>query len=182
MGGLGIFNTECVYPAGRYSDRVPFGTGPAMAMGAQGVWDSYPIYHHTCFSQILEAYRNLPALYRNEYSLNDNEFLQFLQKDGGKKDIWTDIRQNVSDYDHFVKAFHQKADGLRILQYVRFVNRQRPISEEVALYDNLQEWSPEQCPSWMTPDRPLNRYSEEQMNILRDILFRMEMLLRKQYY
>ena len=182
MGGLGIFNTECVYPAGRYSDRVPFGTGPAMAMGAQGVWDSYPIYHHTCFSQILEAYRNLPALYRNEYSLNDNEFLQFLQKDGGKKDIWTDIRRNVSDYDHFVKAFHQKADGLRILQYVRTVNRQRHVNEEVALYDNLQEWSPEQCPSWMTPDRPLNRNSEEQMNILRDILFRMEMLLRKQYY
>ena len=26
MGGLSLFNTECVYTAGRYSDRVPFGT------------------------------------------------------------------------------------------------------------------------------------------------------------
>ena len=51
MGGLRLFNSECVYPAGRYSDRVPFGTGPAMQAGASGVWDSYPIYPHDCFKQ-----------------------------------------------------------------------------------------------------------------------------------
>ena len=182
MGGLGIFNTECVYPAGRYSDRVPFGTGPAMAMGAKGVWDSYPIYHHSCFSQISEAYRNLPALYRNNVISEENAFLRFLQKDEKKKDIWTDIRQNVSDYDHFVKAFHQKADGLRILQYVRTVNRQKPINEEVALYENLWEWTPEQCPIWLAPDRSLPSYSVKQINILRDTLYEVEMFLRKHYH
>ena len=138
MGGLSLFNTECVYPAGRYSDRVPFGTGPAMQRGAEGIWDSYPIYSHRCFEPIQEAYHSLQALYKNRISVTDNEFLAFLQKDNDKTDIWMDIRRNVADFDHFVKAFHQKADGLRILQFVRAKHRQQPVDEVIALYENLQ--------------------------------------------
>ena len=178
MGGLSLFNTECVYPAGRYSDRVPFGTGPAMQTGANGIWDSYPIYHHSFFKPIREAYDNLKELYENRFPLAENGFLRFLQKDQNKPDIWQEIRCNVSDYPHFVKAFHQKADGLRILQYVREQHRQHPEKEKTAIYDNLQLWLPEKCPDWINPMLSWHQYSLEQLNTIRNLLFHKETELR----
>ena len=181
MGGLSLFNTECVYPAGRYSDRVPFGTGPAMTQGAKGIWDSYPIYHHSCFDAIRDTYEHLPELYKGKTATNANDFLSFLQKDMQKQDIWQEIRQNVTDYPHFVKAFHQKADGLRLLQYARTRQKQTPVREETALYDNLQTWCPESCPSWFTPDISFKQLPLEQFNSLRNNLFDMEKDLRTDY-
>ena len=181
MGGLSLFNTECVYPAGRYSDRVPFGTGPAMQTGANGIWDSYPIYHHSFFKPIQEAYGNLKALYDDKLTTTDNDFLRFLQKDQNKPDIWQEIRRNVSDYPHFVKAFHQKADGLRILQYVRELHRKQSEKEITALYDNLQLWMPGKCPVWINPSLSWHQYSLEQMNTIRDFLFHEETELRHDY-
>ena len=182
MGGLSLFNTECVYPAGRYSDRVPFGTGPAIRRGAQGVWESYPIYHRSCFSPIREAYLLLPDLYRNRVSGKNNDFLAFLQKDGTKRDVWDDIRHNVTDFDHFVKAFHQKADGLRILQYVRTKYRQNTFNEEIALYENMRDWLPDPCPAWFVPGKSLDSYTLEQVDSLRDLLFDMEQQCRERYH
>ena len=182
MGGLSLFNTECVYPAGRYSDRVPFGTGPAMKQGANGVWDSYPIYHHRIFEPVQEAYHRLRELYEDRISLTDNDFLLFLQKDTRKQDIWADIRRNVSDFNHFVKAFHQKADGLRILQYARAKYKQHPVKEEITINDNLRLWIPEKIPSWFTSSRHLAEYSVEQLNALRNLLFEVEQTLRLSYH
>ena len=181
MGGLSLFNTECVYPAGRYSDRVPFGTGPAMQTGANGVWDSYPIYHHSFFNPVREAYGKLKELYENRFPIVENDFLLFLQKDQNKPDIWQEIRHNVSDYPHFVKAFHQKADGLRILQYVREKHRQCPEKETSALYDNLQLQMPAKCPAWLKPSLSWQQYSVEQLNTIRDLLFLDETQLRHDY-
>lgn len=181
MGGLRLFNTECVYPANRYSDRVPFGTGPAMIQGAKGIWDSYPIYHHDYFAPIQDAYARLQDIYDGNPDFRENDFLTFLQKDTRKQDIWQDIRENVSDFPHFVKAFHQKADGLRLLQYVRAKYRQNPVKEGVALYHNLQEWVPEQIPDWMSPSQSLTQYSVSQLDIIRNLLFNMERYERTEY-
>ena len=181
MGGLSLFNTECVYPAGRYSDRVPFGTGPAMKLGAEGIWDSYPIYHFSFFTSIQEAYGKLRELYENKLSVKDNDFLRFLQKENQKPDIWQDIRENVSDFQHFVKAFHQKADGLRILQFVRAKQQQQPALERNALYDNFHFWMPEKCPNWLMPSQHWHQYTLEQLNTLRDLLFNEEAQMRTDY-
>ena len=181
MGGLSLFNTECVYPAGRYSDRVPFGTGPAMLQGSLGVWDSYPIYHHSFFKPIHQAYGKLKELYENTLSVEENDFLRFLQKENQKPDIWQDIRKNVSDYQHFVKAFHQKADGLRILQFLRAKHRQQPELEKQALYDNIQLWMPEKSPCWLKPSQSWHQYSLYQLDSLRNLLFNEESLLRTDY-
>lgn len=181
MGGLSLFNTECVYPAGRYSDRVPFGTGPAMKLGAEGIWDSYPIYHFSVFTSIQEAYGKLRELYENKLSVKDNDFLRFLQKENQKPDIWQDIRENVSDFQHFVKAFHQKADGLRILQFVRAKQQQQSDPERYALYDNFHFWMPEKCPDWLMPSQHWHQYTLEQLNTLRDLLFNEEAQMRTDY-
>lgn len=181
MGGLKLFNTECVYPASRYSNRVPFGTGPAMVKGAVGIWDSYPLYPHSLFEPIYDAYQHLHDLYDGVFHVEENDFLSFLQKDTQKADIWLDIRQNVTDFPHFVKAFHQKADGLRLLQYVRSRHQQHSVKEEDALYENLKRWSPDRCPDWFSASKPLSGYALTQLNILRNILFDKEKALRNDY-
>ena len=80
-----------------------------------------------------------------------------------------------------MKAFYQKADGLRLLQYVRTKQRQQPVKEEVALYQNLQKWIPSQRPSWFSPTITLNQYSIQQLNSIRDALFHLEQILRRDY-
>ena len=60
MAPIGLYNEVAVYPSARLSDRVPFGTGPAVAKGRNGDWESYPVYHHTHFESIAETYRLLP--------------------------------------------------------------------------------------------------------------------------
>lgn len=178
MGGLSLFNAECVYPAGRYSDRVPFGTGPAMQAGASGEWDSYPIYPHDCFEPIREAYRHLKDLYDRNFYEKENEFLAFLQDINKNDNVWAGILDNVSDFPHFVKAFHQKADGLRILQFLRTKYRQNPLPEEDALYGNMQEWIPDQLPSGFSPQTPFAQLSLSQLDCLRNLLFEEERRLR----
>jgi len=178
MGGLSLFNTECVYPAGRYSDRVPFGTGPAMRTGADGVWDSYPMYPKACFEPIRVAYEHLKALYDGKFSEKDNEFLSFLKEMNKNEDIWTGIIDNVSDFPHFVKAFHQKADGLRILQFVRMKYRENPVTEEFALYNNMMEWMSVDIPPGFSPQTPFAQLTLSQLDFLRNLLFEEEQKLR----
>jgi len=181
MGGLSLFNREYVRPAGRYSDRVPFGTGPAMRAGVRGTWESYPLYPHSCFVPIREAYQHLEDLYDGNFSAKDNEFLSFLQKDNHQEDIWYTIRNNVSDFPHFKKAFHQKADGLRILQFVRAKFKQNSVEESVALYQNMTKWMSQRVPRWFTPEMSFQQMSIQQMDSLRLLLFNEEQTLRKFY-
>ena len=181
MGGLSLFNREYVRPAGRYSDRVPFGTGPAMRAGVRGTWESYPLYPHSCFVPIREAYQHLEDLYDGNFSAKDNEFLSFLQNDNHQEDIWYTIRNNVSDFPHFKKAFHQKADGLRILQFVRAKFKQNSVEESVALYQNMTKWMSQRVPRWFTPEMSFQQMSIQQMDSLRLLLFNEEQTLRKFY-
>lgn len=181
MGGLRLFNSECVYPACRYSDRVPFGTGPAMKLGAQGNWNSYPIFHHSLFEPIHEAYLHLEDLYKGNYNIESNLFLAFLQKDNKREDIWTNIRKNVSDFQHFTKAFHQKADGLRILQFVRSQHAQYGLHDKDSLYDNFQKWQSDHQFQWLTHSFSWRNYSLDQLDKLRNWMFSEENSLRKLY-
>ena len=56
-------NKEKVYPAARYSDRVNFGTGPAMIHGRTGNWVSYPIYNYEYFEEIKQTYELFTELF-----------------------------------------------------------------------------------------------------------------------
>ena len=152
-----------------------------MLKGARNVWDSYPIYPFTCFQPVAEAYSHLQELYEGDYTVKDNDFLFFLQKDTGKKDIWSDIRQNVADFPHFVKAFHQKADGLRILQYVRSRFIQNIDTELDILILNMRQWVSEGVSSWFGAGQTLASLPATQMDVLRNSLFQVEMDLRKEY-
>jgi hypothetical protein len=179
MAPIGLYNEECVFPSARPSNRVDFGTGPAIIKGAEGNWSAYPIYHYSLFNDIEETYRRIPELFDHTI---DTDFLHFLQtgnKTTSSADIWKSIRQNVKDLPHFEQAFHEKADGLRILQFLRQKQKDNPMRDEEALYDNLSLWLPDNLPEWYSKDTDFKNYTVEQLDNLRQLLLEVETEHRK---
>ena len=181
MGEIGTWNSECVYPAARFSDRVAFGTGPALIRGTGGDWSSYPIYHHRLFQKIAETYRQLDLLYQEDV---ETEFLEFLQMQFKERDLWRSIRQNVKEPSQFVRAFHEKADGLRILQFLRWEQNRENTPEISALTDNLELFlakeESESILPYCSSYESLSQLPTEMLSAIRNIMFKAEMRKRKE--
>jgi len=121
-----------IEPASRFSDRVFFGTGPAMIKGRAGNWDSYPLYHPEAFGKIAETYEGFEKIYHANApdALPMENYLKKLFK---TDDLWTPLRQNSTTPKQFAKACMQKANALRILQYLKETNHEFSDSNEERL-------------------------------------------------
>lgn len=126
LGAVSRYNKEMVYPGNRYSDRVFFGTGPALIKGKMNDWKSYPIYHYKLFDVIGEVYSLFPLLFKKNIETPIDEFFTKTFKE---ENIWNRMRKNFKTQEHFVKACHEKIDGLRILQILKW-------KQEPEIYDN----------------------------------------------
>lgn len=175
MAPISNANAQMVYPAARFSSRVYFGTGPAMIKGNSGDWESYPIYHHTLFSSIQETYSLIPKLYTEDL---ETPFLDFLKAQYRDENLWVPIRQNSKTLERFERAFHEKADGLRILQYLKERNGTFGKEDSVALRENMILFFNGEIPDFMTSDYHLDQLSTAQLDIIRNLLFEKEMQLR----
>jgi hypothetical protein len=116
FGELEHWNDQKVYPAARFSDRVNFGTGPAMIKGNTGDWSSYPIYHFKLFEKVKKTYDAFPYLFEKEIVTPMTIFLQNQLKKG---EIWQPLRKNYKAKEQFAKACTILVDGLRILQFLK---------------------------------------------------------------
>ncbi|MBR0078602.1 MAG: glycosyltransferase [Bacteroidales bacterium] len=187
MGPVSSWNPESVYPAARFSDRVFFGTGPAMSKAASGDLSSYPIYHHSLFAKVAATYSLTDELYHHDLH---SEFLDFLQQQFKQSDLWSTIRNNVKDSNQFRRAFHEKADGLRILQFLKQKQKAEPIPDMQSLRENLMLFltdarCAEEAGNGLEKALPeiqaandITSLSTATLAILRDTLRNMEMALR----
>jgi cellulose synthase/poly-beta-1,6-N-acetylglucosamine synthase-like glycosyltransferase len=133
-GNILTFNSSKVYPATRFSNRVPFGTGPAIYKGSQGDFSSYPIFHYSGFDIIKQVYDQIDRLFHEDF---DNEFLHFLNTIFSSTNIWEPLRKNYKTLPLFTKAFHTKADGLRIFQFLRQYQHQLQKTDEECFIENI---------------------------------------------
>lgn len=176
MAPISNWNAQAVYPAARFSARVYFGTGPAMIKGNEGHWESYPIYHYSLFSSIKDTYLQLAKLYTEDF---ETPFLQFLKEQYRDDKLWVPIRKNSKTLERFERAFHEKADGLRILQYLKEVNPTQGKTDSVALRENMMHFFDGAIPNFMPEGYELSDLTIEQLDIIRNMLFEKEMQLRK---
>ncbi|HSW67755.1 MAG TPA: glycosyltransferase family 2 protein [Bacteroidales bacterium] len=128
-GKVITWNPEFVYPAARFSNRVYFGTGPAMIRGAAGDWSSYPVYDKQDFDLIRKTIATFPCLYDLDLPTPMDVFLK--QCFGSQ--IWEPLRRNSTTREQFVKACHQKIDGLRLLQFLKWMHHTKNSSDEQRL-------------------------------------------------
>jgi len=138
-GQVLLWNDEMVFPEARFSDRVFFGTGPAMIRGATGDWTSYPVYPVALFDEIAETYWMLPELFTRSH---DTKVIRFMSTAFREHDPVAPLRSNHRDLDHFIRAFHEKFDGLRILQYLKNGIEAHPSRDEDNLWDFLERFYP----------------------------------------
>jgi len=133
-GRIMTWNAETVYPASRYSDRVFFGTGPALIKAKTGDWKSYPIYHYSLFGEVKETYNLFEKLFTSDIATPMDSFFNTVLNE---KDIWTKLRKNARSRETFCNACMQKIDGLRILQFLKWRAAQINISDEDSFIDFL---------------------------------------------
>ncbi|MDP1622430.1 MAG: glycosyltransferase family 2 protein [Bacteroidales bacterium] len=177
-GHVLLWNDELVYPESRYSDRVFFGTGPAMIKGAAGDWTSYPIYPMTLFDEILETYQLLPNIFVQSL---DTRVVRFIATTFREADPLQPLRLNHKKPAQFIRAFHEKFDGLRILQYLKTTWESDPGNDEVNLLEFLTRCYPPEEFAQLQVDRDSFSFSRSPVDVLEKIrmfLFQKEMEVR----
>lgn len=183
-GNIIINCDEVIYPASRFSDRVYFGTGPAMIKGRTGNWDSYPIYSEELFQDVKTTYRLFSQLYHKDVSTPMDEFLcETFQTEIAA--MWQPIRLNCRSEEQFKKAAMQKVDALRILQYLKINERESIEQQEIRLIGFLsRNFNPES--GIIDAFNKLNKSGFEKagvstLNLIRDFMFVNERKLQKEY-
>jgi hypothetical protein len=176
-GRLLHFNGEIVFPAARLSDRVFFGTGPALIKGMEGDWSSYPVYNYRLFDRIAETYKLFGPLYLRDI---ETPLDNFLVKRFGELP-WMALRQNYKSQAHFIRACHEKIDGLRILQFLKESQVADEKISETSLSELLLLFK-KQFPgliSDLNTNIDFTLTSVAELDHIRDVLFEIEMHYRK---
>lgn len=135
--------SEKVYPAARYSDRVGFGTGPAMIKGRSGDWDSYPVYPAAFFDEVRWTMDLFPELFRQDLKTSWDDFLE---DKFGTDSIWKPLRDNSKTREQFVRACHNKLDAFRVLQFLKWRITGSEPDDEGHLFDCLEHHYNDQLP------------------------------------
>lgn len=115
-GSVLLHCDETVYPQGRPSSRVPFGTGPAIAKGLDFMNTTYPLYPYEGFRAVADTFALFPTLFTEEKTTPMSHFLQQQLK---TDDLWQPLRKNFKTKELFVHACQERVDGLRILQFLK---------------------------------------------------------------
>ncbi len=139
-GWIANHNTSTVFPATRYSDRVFFGTGPALIKGSNGIWDSYPIYNYQLFDQVEDTYNLFEILFQKSA---ETPMTGFLNQLFGEDDIFDPLRKNCKNRNQFIKACHHKVDGLRVLQFLKHHQAMANFRDEDNLLGFLEKFFPD---------------------------------------
>jgi len=129
-GRIVLHCNESVYPQGRQSARVPFGTGPAISKGIGFMDCTYPLYPNEGFTAVAETYALFPRLFDEDV---DTPMSEFLRQQLKTNNPWQPLRKNFKTRELFVHACHERVDGLRILQYLKTFPL-RTAEEELALF------------------------------------------------
>ena len=181
-GRLIFWNEDKIYPEARFSDRVYFGTGPAMIKGNRGDWSSYPIYRWQFFDEIKETYEKFPAFFRITESTRVTEFLKQIFRE---EDPFEPLRKNFNTEPKFIRACHEKFDGLRILQYLKYRQAEEPIEDEMNLKDFILRFYPDAASSpgpFSSWRRGEEKFSFEQSSLEELENIRMFLLRKEEEY
>lgn len=122
QGGFSEINDLTVVPAARVSDRVPFGTGKAMADFFEDADQLYLQYPLQAFADLKAWVDCLPALYHSEQATRcpevqalDSVLLDFLRAQQVDEKV-VEIQQNTTNFDSFQKRFFQWFNGFRAMK------------------------------------------------------------------
>jgi hypothetical protein len=146
IGKVGEINNTEVHPSARVSDRVPFGTGPAMKHWMENTADLRYTYNLQAFIDLKKFFDVHEKLYRispDSYQLLIKELplpiVAFLEEDGFYENI-ENLRANCSNQEVFSDRFFHLFNAFKILKFINFAHGrfyEKKLLDEV--WDKLQE-------------------------------------------
>lgn len=126
VGTVAEINSTCVYPSARLSDRVPFGTGPALQKWVDGDDRLLQTYCFQSFLDLKNFLELLPHFYKTTVCWPDLEKLtvsdavrRFLIEDRFPESL-AEINKNSSSFKTFEKRFYQYFNAFKILKFQNF--------------------------------------------------------------
>jgi glycosyltransferase involved in cell wall biosynthesis len=128
MGRTRFLDATCVYPAARVSDRVPFGTGPAVAqLVAEGRF-AKKSYRVEAFEELRQLFGTVESLFKQPVEVIEAylrllpaPMQRFLSLAHFTKKI-IEIGQHTRTAESFRKRFFDYFNGFKVLKYLNFVH------------------------------------------------------------
>ena len=128
LGTIGEINSTSVYPSARISDRVPFGTGPALQKWVQGDESLRQTYSFRAFQDLKQLFSLLPQLYELDVfevqpilGQLPEVLFSFLNEEGFDQAL-SEICSNVGGFENFKKRFFVWFNAFKILKYLNFAH------------------------------------------------------------
>ena len=128
LGKTRFIDTTCVYPAARTSDRVPFGTGPALQKMLAKNQLSKLSYRLDAFKTLKDFFGKIDLFFKEpeetvEECLKDlpEYLLLFLKADDFPVKI-EEINRHTASLPNFRKRFFMYFNAFKILKYLNFVH------------------------------------------------------------
>lgn len=152
-GRFAHLNRVKVYPAGRISERTPFGTGQVVLqiVKQQG---HYEVYHVGAFEVLKPFFRDIPLLYKadavhiEKYRKVQEICLRHFLEANDFVGMMEELNANCAAPKLFLKRFFDKFNAFRVLKYLNYVH---PLyfpkqAVEVAAGDLLEKMTEESVP------------------------------------
>ena len=128
LGEIAELHDVWVYPLARFSDRVPFGTGPALQKILNDPDDQLKAYSPDAFEALKQLFDMKDAFYGKEQAAVKPMLVtlhpalqQFLDENAFLKDL-ADCNANSASLAAFQKRFFQHFNAFRIIKYLNFVH------------------------------------------------------------
>jgi hypothetical protein len=128
LGKTHFIDTTCVYPAARTSDRVPFGTGPALQkMLAENQLSKYS-YQVEAFKTLKKFFNKIDLFFKKskkeveEYIGDLPEYLLLFLKEDDFLHKIEEINRHTASLSNFRKRFFLYFNAFKILKYLNFVH------------------------------------------------------------
>jgi glycosyltransferase involved in cell wall biosynthesis len=126
IGAVGEITNTTVYPSARESDRIPFGTGPAIAKWMNDEADLTQTYNFQAFVDLKLFFDAIENLFRIEkegfngiIKVLPEPIRKFIQTDNFWVEI-EDLNQNCSTPESFKSRFFHKFNAFKILKFMNF--------------------------------------------------------------
>ena len=128
-GAVGVVPDTTVYPSGRVSSRVPFGTGPAIQQTLDG--KAVKLYNQNCFDELKRFFTAAAGAEYSDLSNNIQELMpqyvkEFLQAQDFSN-VWAKIVKNTpGNKSSLLKALHTYCDGFFIMKFCHYLEEKYP--------------------------------------------------------
>ena len=148
-GKTRFIDTTCVYPAARTSDRVPFGTGPALQKMMAENQLSKLSYQVEAFKTLKTFFGRIDLFFKKPTEEIENlignlpEYLRLFLKGDGFLSKIEEINRYTASLPNFRKRFFSYFNAFKILKYLNFVHPAyfdfSDVREQYAVLNDIRE-------------------------------------------